>query len=134
MIQVQKLNHICITAPPGQEKKARWFYKDILELCEIPIPEKLKNAYELLWFSLPGGNILHISFENTEIQSHIHFEQETIIPGPHIALEILDCKEARQILEKQGIITYDPVKLSHRNRFYGIDPFGNCIEFTEKES
>ncbi len=52
------VDHLLLAMPIGQEKVAREFCEDILELIEIPKPETLAHKGGV-WFALPDGRQLH---------------------------------------------------------------------------
>jgi len=123
-----KLNHFTITAPSGHMDKARWFYGELLGLTEIPIPKDLQAHYELLWFKMLDF-LLHIEFTKNFVRPDAHLHG--VETPHHIGIEIKNLSATRKELEAKGAQTRDAVILSDRERFYLIDPFGNCLEIIE---
>ncbi|MBS0628269.1 MAG: hypothetical protein JSS09_08670, partial [Verrucomicrobia bacterium] len=91
---------------------------------------ELIKPYELIWFKL-CDILLHVAFEKQHVKPPIGFEEGVIMPGPHFAVEIENLSKVRKLLEDHKCTTYDAVIMKDRDRFYGLDPFGNCIEFIE---
>lgn len=119
MINFRRLNHIQICIPVGRENEARKFYTDILGLTEIPKPKELiLNGG--LWYSV------------ADIQLHIGTENETNNSKRHPAFEVINLKEAREILEKNNIQINEEIQIPGQERFSFFDPFGNRIELIVK--
>ncbi|MDE4192339.1 glyoxalase [Phaeobacter gallaeciensis] len=98
------LDHIQIAIPKDGEPKARAFWCEGLGLAEIEKPEALK-AHGGLWLSLAGSE-LHLGVE------------EGFTPArkahPGFAVDDIDTIESRR-------------------RFFAEDPFGNRLEFLQKD-
>ncbi|CAG9619901.1 VOC family protein [Sutcliffiella rhizosphaerae] len=118
-ITVQRLHHIQLCIPTGQEETARSFYTDILGFKEIPKPESLlKNGG--LWYSV--GNIeLHIGTEAMGAEKSKR----------HPAFEVEHLKLVKKFLKSHQINVKKEIPIPGIIRFSFLDPFGNRIEFME---
>lgn len=119
-INFKKLDHIQICIPKGKEDEARKFYTDIIGLTEIPKPEAL----------YPNGGLW---YEIADIQLHIGTEDEVNKSKRHPAFEVLNLAEARTILKQNGILIREEIRIPGMDRFSFKDPFGNRIEFLQKD-
>ena len=129
-VEITKIHHFTFTPPTGGEKKASWFYGEILGLKEMELPEVLTSIYKIRWFYLLDM-VLHIEFSSQFVRPEEQQENGVIMPGNHIALEVKNIKEIKSYLEKNKIEIREAVTVPDRDRFYVIDPFGNCIELIE---
>jgi catechol 2,3-dioxygenase-like lactoylglutathione lyase family enzyme len=129
-IEFRRLHHITINAPSGEQKKIRWFYGSLLGLDEVPIPDQLGQLYEIVWFKL-FDYLLHIECINNFVKPNENYENGTILPGRHIALEVKNIGEVRKTLKEAQVEIREAVTLLDRDRFYILDPFGNFIEIIE---
>ncbi|MBL6798938.1 MAG: glyoxalase [Synechococcus sp. BS307-5m-G39] len=123
---IKGINHSAMTAPPGQEEKARSFYSGLLKMEEGAIPAHLGNLQGqvktgLIWFVFNDA-MIHIVFD----------EAHTPIPaGRHLCFQINDLTALHQLLTTHGHVPFGEEKLSDRERFFVKDPFDNCLEFLE---
>jgi len=125
-----RLNHITVNAPSGSQDKVRWFYGKILGLKEVPIPPKLLDLYEIVWFQLLDF-LLHIEFVKEFETPPENYENGAILPGRHIALEVKNIEHLRQELESHKVEIREAVPIPDRVRFYAKDPFGNFLEIIQ---
>ncbi|MFD1414682.1 VOC family protein [Oceanobacillus jeddahense] len=117
--QLERLDHIQLSAPKGSEKTAREFYKDILGFMEEEKPKTLK----------PNGGVW---FRKGEIAIHIGIEEPfEPLKKAHPAFDVSGIDALQIHLEKAGISTKWDNKLPNARRFYVRDPFGNRLEFLE---
>lgn len=122
MLQIQRIHHVQICIPAGEEDAARKFYGGILGLKEIPKPPALvKNGG--LWYQV-GENELHIGVETMAAEKSKR----------HPALEVSGVKDVRKKLESAGVQTQDEKPIPGYDRFSFRDPFGNRIELIEKQT
>ncbi len=119
-IKFRKLDHLQICIPTNAEDKARAFYSDIIGLMEIQKPEAL-TGNRGLWFEIG------------DIQLHIGTEDELNESKRHPAFEVEELPRIRNYLEENGIKIKDEIPIPGQSRFSFRDPFGNRIEFLEKE-
>lgn len=115
------LDHIQIAIPKDGEAKARAFWCEGLGLAEIKKPEALK-ARGGLWLSLAGSE-LHLGVE------------EGFTPArkahPGFAVDDIDTIAARITATGQSPRWDDTIE--SRRRFFAEDPFGNRLEFLQKD-
>ena len=114
------LAHVQLTLPAGGEAEARRFYSEVLGLEEIEKPENLKTRGGC-WFRI-GAHEIHLGVEEPAPCSRRH---------PAFLLEGL--AELRACLEAAGAEIQDDQPLPGYRRFYAWDPFGNRLEFLERE-
>ncbi len=119
---ILKVQHAQITIPKGEEEKARKFYCGVLNLREIPKPESLQKRGGF-WLEI-GGLQIHIGtedgFDRTKTKAHIAYEVDN--------LDVW-----REKLIENGVEILEGVKIPAFRRFEFRDPFGNRIEFLERE-
>ena len=119
-LNIQRLNHVQICVPFGQEERAREFYGRLLGLEEIEKPEVLKKNGGL-WYQM-GDIQLHIGVE----------EMGAAASKRHPAFEVEDIAGVRAYFEQQGVRVKDEPMVPGYQRFSFFDPFGNRIELLEK--
>ena len=117
MITFKRADHIHICVPPERLEEARAFYADVVGLKLTYRPEVFLN---------PG-----YWFEIGDIGFHIGIEPGLVNTSRHSAFEVTDLKAAREQLESNGVTTYREEKLTDRERFFFLDPFGNRMELLE---
>ena len=118
-IQFERLNHIQICIPFGEEAKARAFYCDILGLEEIEKPDILK-ANGGFWLVMNGIQI-HIGTEDLQGKSK-----------RHPAFEVADIAKVRKYLSDNQVVIKDDQPIPGFNRFSIFDYWNNRIELMEK--
>ncbi len=117
-----RIHHAQITIPPGCEEKARDFYCRLLGLSEITKPASLRSRGGF-WLEL-GGLELHIGVEENQHRGKTK---------AHLAYMVKDLDDWRRRLEGENIEVINGIRLPETNRFEFRDPFGNRVEFLEKE-
>ncbi|HEU4743403.1 MAG TPA: glyoxalase [Meiothermus sp.] len=106
--------------PRGGEAKARAFYGELLELIEIPKPEKLVHRGGV-WFKLADSREIHLGVE----------EPFNPAKKAHPAFVATEIRRLARRLEKAGYpVQWDDL-IPGRRRFYTADPFGNRLELLE---
>ncbi len=116
-----RLDHIQIAIPEGGESTARIFWCDALGLNELQKPEALR-ARGGLWLAL-GQCELHLGVEkdfSPARKAH-----------PGFAVDDLDAIAAQ--IESYGQKLRWDTTLNDRRRFFTEDPFGNRLEFLQKD-
>jgi catechol 2,3-dioxygenase-like lactoylglutathione lyase family enzyme len=117
-----RIHHAQITIPRGAEPEARKFYCDVLGLKEIPKPESLQ-ARGGFWMEL-GETQIHIGteddFDRTKTKAHLAYEVENL----EYWLKRLDECDIKFI---------EGVPIANYLRFEFRDPFGNRVEFLQRE-
>jgi len=123
-LNAKRLNHITVAVPAGEHDKVREFYAEILGLEEVPRPAVLNAVYDLMWFRF------------LDILLHIDFTPPWFVPAEnrHIALEVENLPAVRRYLESKQATIREAVPMPDRERFYLLDPFGNCFELMEMKN
>lgn len=118
-INFQKINHVQICIPIGEEEKGREFYCGILGLKEIERPKSLSH---MGGFWLEMANIhLHIGTENMEGKSK-----------RHPAFEVKNIEEVKNYLIDKGVKVKEDVAIPGISRFSFYDYWDNRVELIEK--
>ena len=99
--------------------RARWFYRDVLGLPEIPKPKTFD--FVALWFDLGGGQTLHL----------LQKPQADTRSPRHFALRVPDAKAARAHFQSHGVEMQETGPIPHCDRFFVSDPDGNRIELIQ---
>ncbi|MGE7604098.1 VOC family protein [Peribacillus sp. NPDC097675] len=118
----QTIDHIQLAAPKGSEDIARKFFQDTLGLDEVEKPESLKKRGGL-WFQF-GNHQIHIGIE------------EPFYPAKkaHPAFAIENLEALKQHLLTNGIDVKNDDRIPGVKRFFISDPFGNRMEFLERNT
>ncbi|MEO9461220.1 MAG: VOC family protein [Marinomonas sp.] len=119
-MKITGLDHVQLAIPKGGEDTARAFYAGLLGMAEVAKPANLSP--EGCWFE-SGSVSLHIGVDPK-------FSPAT---KAHPALLVGNLSALRQDLESAGIQTKDDEPLDGYKRFFAKDPFGNRIEFMQKD-
>lgn len=119
---IKAIHHVQISIPVGAEDKAREFYCGLLGFNEIPKPEAL-IARGGLWLEL-GDLQIHFGAEDGV--------ERTKTKG-HVAYLVTGLDEWREKMIAYGCETIDGIAIPNINRFEFRDPFGNRVEFVEKQ-
>lgn len=118
-IQFNRLNHVQICIPTGEENKAREFYSGILGLDEVEKPEILKPN---------GGFWLSMN----DIQIHIGTENMQGKSKRHPAFEVEDLAKVKIHLLNNHVRIKQDQPIPGFQRFSIFDYWGNRIELMEK--
>jgi catechol 2,3-dioxygenase-like lactoylglutathione lyase family enzyme len=113
----QRIDHIQLAMPKGEEDRARAFYADILGLEELPKPAQLAAR---------GG----AWFRSGDVNLHLGVDPD-FRPAKkgHPALRCTDYDALLTHLRERGIeITPDDLPFDGKPHCYINDPFGNRIE------
>jgi catechol 2,3-dioxygenase-like lactoylglutathione lyase family enzyme len=115
-------HHVQISIPVGAEDEARAFYSGILGMTEIAKPEALQGRGGF-WLQLDGFQL--------------HFGTEDGIDRAktkgHVAYLVTDLDGWRTKLKANGHPVVEGIPIPHYRRFEFRDPFGNRVEFLERE-
>lgn len=118
-MQVSQIQH-CSIAVKDLDRAAA-FYRDVLGLMEIEIPETFIPAgVNVRWFKV-GDQQIHLLPE----------DQDYVPSGRHLALQVADAVEARAWMHQHGLQTDETVLIPGTDRFFISDPDGNRIEIIE---
>jgi predicted enzyme related to lactoylglutathione lyase len=115
-------NHAQITAPPGSAERVRAFYGQLLGMTEMRVPDSLQGR-GLIWFRV-GDRELHVGVEDAVDRSKTN---------AHLAYEVDDLDQLRKQCASQGIDIFEQPKIVGFDRFHIRDPFGNRVEFMQRE-
>jgi catechol 2,3-dioxygenase-like lactoylglutathione lyase family enzyme len=114
-----RLHHMQLTMPRGQEQAARTFYADVLGMVEIDKPPALA-ARGGAWFR-SGGVELHLGVEDDFRPSR----------KGHPGILVTDLDEVVRRLQSTGQDVSWDAEFPGFRRVYASDPFGNRMEFLE---
>lgn len=118
------IDHVQLAGPEGCEGEARRFFGELLGWVEMAKPEGLL-ARGGVWFQC-GVHQVHIGV------------QKSFVPAAkaHPAFYVQNIGELRDYLIKSNIQVIDDAVRADEGviRFYVSDPFGNRLEFMERES
>lgn len=115
------LDHIQLAIPRDGETAARAFWCDGLGLPELPKPQALRQRGGL-WLSLSGAE-LHLGVE------------EPFSPAgkAHPGFAVADIDTVASRIEAIGQTPQWDDTIKNRRRFFAQDPFGNRLEFLQKD-
>ncbi len=119
---IRGIHHVQITVPRGAEEQARQFYCETLGLPEVEKPA-----------SLVGRGGLWLQVGNRQV--HIGVEEGVNRHGTkaHIAYEVSNLAEWKARLAALGIEVFEGVPIPSYDRFEFRDPFGNRVEFIQRQ-
>ncbi|MGE3800123.1 MAG: glyoxalase [Candidatus Kapaibacterium sp.] len=115
------IDHIQLAMPRGEEEKARSYFTQLLGMEEERKPETLAMRGGC-WFR-SGVVVIHLGVEND-------FRPQK---KAHPALVVLNLDLLATQLQEGGYPVQWDNALGDRRRFYSEDPFGNRIEFMERD-
>ncbi len=95
------------------------FYRDVLGLKPIPVPENLKLTRA--WFDLGDGQQIHLLNGRTETIAHDK-------NGSHYALFVEDIDKSEQYLKSKNIPFHRQVRFDGVVQIYFSDPDGYLFE------
>jgi catechol 2,3-dioxygenase-like lactoylglutathione lyase family enzyme len=116
------IHHVQLTIPPGSEEEARQFYCQTLSLPEIEKPATLAGRGGL-WLQA-GDRQVHIGVENGVDRRRTK---------GHIAYEVTDLPGWKAKLTALGVEVLEGIPIPGYDRFEFRDPFGNRVEFLERQ-
>ena len=119
-IDFQKINHVQLCIPIGEEPKGREFYCGILGLKEIERPKSIRNI---------GGFWLEIA----DIHLHIGTEKLEGKSKRHPAFEVKNINKVKKYLIDKGVVVQEEKEIPGIDRFSFYDYWGNRIDLIEKE-
>lgn len=112
--------HVQVAITANGESEARGFYGGLLGLRELAKPEELRDR---------GGAWFQCGMQ----EIHCGVEAEVVATRRHPALLVDGLDELKARLDAAGIVTEVDRQLPGYRRFYATDPFGNRLEFLERE-
>lgn len=120
---IKAVHHTQVSIPVGAEDEARAFYCGVLGLTEISKPESIRNRGGF-WLEIDGFQV--------------HFGAEDGIDRPktksHVAYLVSDLNFWREKLIASNCEVIGGIPIPNYERFEFRDPFGNRIEFLERQS
>jgi catechol 2,3-dioxygenase-like lactoylglutathione lyase family enzyme len=118
---MQGFHHVQLAMPAGKEDAAERFYAGLLGLERVPKPAELEAR---------GG----AWFRSADVEVHLGVELD-FRPArkAHPAFLVDGLDELRDRLRAAGVETVDDTQLQGHQRFYASDPFGNRLEFIERD-
>ena len=118
---ILRVHHAQITIPKGEEKVAREFYCGILGLREIEKPGALAGRGGF-WLEVDGFQV-HIGVEDLNDRK---------LSKAHLAYLVNDLEHWRKKLTANSVEILDGIPIPNYTRFEFRDPFGNRVEFLQK--
>jgi catechol 2,3-dioxygenase-like lactoylglutathione lyase family enzyme len=111
-IEFKRLDHILITIPEGTKQLGLKFYKEILNIEEIPG----NHPRGALWFKMG------------DVQLHVREENGVNYSDRHPAFEVTNLEAAKDFLKAASIEIAYSSEIDGRERCFFRDPFGNRFE------
>ncbi len=117
-------HHVQLAIPPGGEDEGRRFYGEAVGLDEVEKPEPLRSRGGC-WFRSRDGSV----------EVHLGVEAD-FRPArkAHPAILVAGLEELRARLDAAGAEVRVDVQLESHRRFHAFDPFGNRLEFLERQT
>ena len=118
-MQLERIDHVQLVMPAGQEELAREFYSELPGLAEVPKPPKLAAS---------GG----AWFENEHVHVHLGVDPEfSPAKKAHPAFRVHNLSAWKQRLGDADVELVEDDRLPGFTRFFTHDPFGNRLEFPQ---
>jgi catechol 2,3-dioxygenase-like lactoylglutathione lyase family enzyme len=112
------IDHVQIAIPVGGEESARPFYRDLLDLREVPKPAHMAAR---------GG----AWFEHGDVHVHLGVEKDfRANTKAHVAFRVVDVDALVARAAAAGFTaSNEPLIDGYDQRAFIFDPFGNRLEF-----
>jgi catechol 2,3-dioxygenase-like lactoylglutathione lyase family enzyme len=120
-VTFDRVHHVQLAMPSGQEHAARDFYVGVLEMVEIDKPPALAQRGGA-WFRA-GGVELHLGVEDDFRPAR----------KAHPGLLTPDLDEVARRLTRAGHAVEGDANFPGYRRCYVSDPFGNRLEFLQRQ-
>ena len=116
-MNIERIDHVQIAIPVGEEDRARAFYGELLGLTEVPKPAELAGR---------GG----CWFEKGDVHIHVGVE-ESFTPArkAHVAFWVDEVASLNAAARAAGYEVKDDDQIEGIDRIFVFDPFGNRLEF-----
>ncbi|MGI2327883.1 VOC family protein [Planococcus sp. YIM B11945] len=114
---IEKIDHVQVAAPAGNEQAAIEFYAGILGMKQVEKPESLKGRGGA-WFEF-GSYQLHVGVEAPFSPAK----------KAHPAFQVNGFEQLQAHLAANGIDVKNDDSIPGVARFFVFDPFGNRLEF-----
>jgi catechol 2,3-dioxygenase-like lactoylglutathione lyase family enzyme len=120
-IGITDIDHVQIAAPKALEAEVLRFYREVLDLTEIPKPQELKGR---------GG----AWFQTGNLQMHIGIDPEGGGPKSkrHVCFLVSDLAKAKAAVMAQGVAIEEESVAEGLARFFIRDPANNRIEIGQR--
>jgi catechol 2,3-dioxygenase-like lactoylglutathione lyase family enzyme len=119
-MSIERIDHVQLAMPAGQEELARGFYAGLLGLTEVQKPAHLV-ARGGAWFESPGVKI-HLGVDPDFRPAR----------KAHPGLLVADLGTLTNVLQKAGHAVVPGEPLEGYEHVYVDDPFGNRLELMER--
>ena len=113
-------NHLAIHVKDIPTSAA--FYRDILGLKSVPVPENLKATRA--WFDIGDGQMIHLLDGRTEQIAHDR-------NGSHYALFVENIAKSEQLMKAKNVQYHRQVRFDGVVQLYFSDPDGYLFELNE---
>lgn len=100
------------------------FYRDVLGLKPIPVPDNLKLTRS--WFDIGNGQQIHLLNGRTETIMHDR-------NGSHFALFVEDIAKSEEFLKARAIPYHKQVRFDGIVQLYFSDPDGYMFELNQEK-
>jgi len=120
---VLRVHHAQVSIPKGAEDQAHAFYCDVLGLKEVPKPASLAGRGGF-WPEL-GDIQIHFGAKD-------RVDRKATIS--HVAYQVENLEAWRVRLTQNGVEILDGIPIPNYERFEFRDPFGNRVEFLERQT
>jgi catechol 2,3-dioxygenase-like lactoylglutathione lyase family enzyme len=120
-VKITAFHHVQLAMPLGEEPRAEAFYAGILGLELVKKPPEL-DARGGCWFR-GNGVELHLGIEDDFRPAR----------KAHPAFLVDGLDDLEQRIAERGVEVKRDVELQGHRRFYVDDPFGNRLEFIERD-
>jgi catechol 2,3-dioxygenase-like lactoylglutathione lyase family enzyme len=114
--ELERIDHVQLAMPPGEEDRAERFYAGLLGLTRLEKPEPLASRGGC-WFA-HGAVVVHLGVE----------ADFKAAKKAHPALVVRGLRALVGRLEGAGVAVRPDTELEGVERCYVEDPFGNRIE------
>lgn len=119
---IKGIHHVQITIPKGTEAGARAFYCDLLQLKEVDKPQNLQ-ARGGFWL-VAGDTQIHVGAEDGVDRN---------LTKAHVAYEVENLETISAVLRSASFEIMSGPDIPGILRFECRDPFGNRIEFVQRQ-
>lgn len=113
-------NHLALHVKDIQTSTV--FYKDVLGLKPIPVPDNLKAIRS--WFDMGNGQQIHLMADRKDPFTHDK-------NGSHIALFVADINKSEAFLKQRNITYHKQTRFDGVVQIYFPDPDGYLFELNE---
>lgn len=120
---ITAIDHVQVAVPRALEAETLAFYREVLELAEIPKPQELRGR---------GG----AWFQTANLQMHVGVDPDPERPPPrskrHVCFLVSDLAAAKAAARTKGVPIEEESTAEGLTRFFIRDPAGNRIEIGKR--